>query len=139
MQSKKTWLWSYRDGKDEIELIQEQLARLRSRAQALTREITGDPVMSSAAGDKLGAVIEQIEALENELTEEERKLRASCRAVSDYINGIQGDTAREIMRRRFIRGQSVNAIAREMCYDASWVYEVIRKNSPPKPTFSDVK
>ena len=107
--------------------ILEEIARLRSRAEMLTRELTDDPVQSSPAGDKMAAIIEQILSLEQRLQEQRNCINEAKEILERQIRRIEKKRDRKIMRMRFLYGMSANAISRRMRCSVSSVYKTFAR------------
>ncbi len=94
----------------EIKLLQERIEELETEAARVTPILTGLPGKGSA-GDRIGAVVEQI-------IEEKEKLEAAlqkrqeerCKAMR-FINSIADSQLRTVFILRFVAGKSWNEVA----------------------------
>ena len=119
----KTWLRSYRYLKSEAERLEEELAYWRSKAEKMTRELSGMP-SGSGGGDKVPACVEKIWELERELSAKLAGMVEQRQAIERAIEALDNDLYKEILLGKYIYGRSLSQLAKKMNYD----YVYVRKS-----------
>lgn len=118
----KTWLRSYRYLKNEVERLEEELAEWRSKAEKMTRELSGMP-SGSGGGDKVPACVEKIWELERELNAKLIDMVEQRQAIERAIEALDNDLYKEILIGKYIYGRSLSQLAEEKHY----CYKQIRR------------
>lgn len=118
----KTWLRSYRYLKNEVERLEEELAEWRSKAEKMTRELSGMP-SGSGGGDKVPACVEKIWELERELIAKLSDAVEQRRAIERAIEALP-DKQKQLMRYRYIDGMKWEKVAVEMNMEYRWVLRI---------------
>lgn len=134
-QEKVAFLRQYRDSLRRETLLLEELAELRSRAEGLTRVLNGMPGAQSD-GRTLPRAVENLLDAQTRLEEH----IAACLVLRSQtilaISAVQDESQREVLRRRYILGQSFNDISEDMCIVPRRVYQ-IHKNGVKSLKISD--
>lgn len=115
----KTWLRSYRYLKNEAERLEEELAYWRSKAEKMTRELSGMP-SGSGGRDKVPACVEKIWELERELSAKLAGMVEQRQAIERAIEALP-DKQKQLMRYRYIDGMKWESIAEKMNRTTRWV------------------
>lgn len=118
----KTWLRSYRHLKSEAERLEEELAEWRSKAEKMTRELSGMP-SGSGGGDKVPACVEKIWELERELNTKLSDMVEQRQAIERAIESLP-DKKKQLMRYRYIDGMKWEKVAVEMNMEYRWVLRI---------------
>lgn len=118
----KTWLRSYRYLKNEVERLEEELAEWRSKAEKMTRELSGMP-SGSGGGDKVPACVEKIWELERELNTKLSDMVEQRQAIERAIEALP-DKQKQLMRYRYIDGMKWEKVAVEMNMEYRWVLRI---------------
>ena len=110
---KSRWLMQYRTALDQERFLEEEVQSLSSDAQRMTTRLTGMP----GAGpnpDRLSRAVERLDAARAQLDSQiEACMGIRCK-VARAISAVPNLTAREVLRRRYVDGQSYAEIADEM-------------------------
>lgn len=118
----KTWLRSYRYLKNEVERLEEELAEWRSKAEKMTRELSGMP-SGSGGGDKVPACVEKIWELERKLSAKLSDMVEQRQAIERAIESLP-DKKKQLMRYRYIDGMKWEKVAVEMNMEYRWVLRI---------------
>lgn len=122
---KVEWLRQYRAAVSRERLLEGELEMLRSAAERVTACLTGMP----GAGpdpDRLPRAVERIEETQKKL-EEQIEDCVECRfAVTHVIAAVKAPDVQEVLRRRYILGQSYADIADAMGVVLRRVYQIHR-------------
>lgn len=116
----KTWLRSYRHLKSEAERLEEELAEWRSKAEKMTRELSGMP-SGSGGGDKVPACVEKIWELERKLEEQLKEVIGRRNEIEKAITSVPNETFQLLLRLKYIDGDTWEKIAVKMNYNYRWV------------------
>lgn len=118
----KTWLRSYRYLKSEVERLEEELAEWRSKAEKMTRELSGMP-SGSGGGDKVPACVEKIWELERKLSAKLSDMVEQRQAIERAIEALT-DKQKQLMHYRYIDGMKWEKVAVEMNMEYRWVLRI---------------
>lgn len=118
----KTWLRSYRYLKSEVERLEEELAEWRSKAEKMTRELSGMP-SGSGGGDKVPACVEKIWELERKLSAKLSDMVEQRQAIERAIESLP-NKQKQLMRYRYIDGMKWENVAVEMNMEYRWVLRI---------------
>lgn len=118
----KIWLRSYRYLKNEVERLEEELAEWRSKAEKMTRELSGMP-SGSGGGDKVPACVEKIWELERKLSAKLSDMVEQRQAIERAIEALP-DKQKQLMRYRYIDGMKWEKVAVEMNMEYRWVLRI---------------
>lgn len=118
----KTWLRSYRYLKSEAERLEEELAEWRSKAEKMTRELSGMP-SGSGGGDKVPACVEKIWELERKLSAKLSDMVEQRQAIERAIEALP-DKQKQLMHYRYIDGMKWEKVAVEMNMEYRWVLRI---------------
>lgn len=118
----KTWFRSYRYLKSEVERLEEELAEWRSKAEKMTRELSGMP-SGSGGGDKVPACVEKIWELERELNAKLSDIVEQRQAIERAIEALP-DKQKQLMHYRYIDGMKWEKVAVEMNMEYRWVLRI---------------
>lgn len=122
---KVEWLRQYRAAVSRERLLEGELEMLRSAAERVTACLTGMPGAGPDA-DRLPRAVERIEETQKKL-EEQIEDCVECRfAVTHVIAGVKAPDVQEVLRRRYILGQSYADIADAMGVVLRRVYQIHR-------------
>ncbi len=94
----------------EIDLLQKQLMRVRSRSAGLTSVITGMPHSTNIV-DRTGATGAELADLESMIESKQKQCIIEYKRIYDYILAIPDSHTRSVFTMRFIEGMSWNAVA----------------------------
>lgn len=99
-----------------IEVLQEELTRLRSRVESTTVQISADRVQTSPTGDRFADAIADLadkELYYMDMVEEYERLR---QRIVDLILGMDNPIHVQVLYGRYVKGRSLSAIANELAY-----------------------
>lgn len=116
----------YQDSLRLERTLREELAAQQSRACKTTAALTGMPGAASD-GQSLARGVERIMQAQQEL---QAQIDACCtvrQEVAAAINRVTDERDQEILRRRYLLGQSFEKIAAEMRLDYRWVRRVHKR------------
>lgn len=118
-EEKVAFLRKYRDSLRREQMLAEELAELRSRAECLTKVINGMPGAPSDGSDRPRAV-ENIMELETIIEVHVNECNEKLKSIIKTIDRVQNNRFREILRRRYILGQTWEEIAEKMYMSDRW-------------------
>lgn len=124
-QEKIAWLGQYRAAVRREQMLEGELEMMRAAAERVTACLTGMP----GAGpnpDRLPKAVERIEETQKKL-EQQIEDCVDCRfAVMQVVAALQAPDVQEVLRRRYILGQSYGEIADAMGVVLRRVYQIHR-------------
>ena len=124
-QEKIAWLGQYRAAVRREQMLEGELEMMRAAAERVTACLTGMP----GAGpnpDRLPKAVERIEETQKKL-EQQIDDCVDCRfAVMQVVAAVQTPDVQEVLRRRYILGQSYGEIADAMGVVLRRVYQIHR-------------
>ena len=124
-QEKIAWLGQYRAAVRREQMLEGELEMMRAAAERVTACLTGMP----GAGpnpDRLPKAVERIEETQKKL-EQQIEDCVDCRfAVMQVVAAVQAPDVQEVLRRRYILGQSYGEIADAMGVVLRRVYQIHR-------------
>lgn len=126
-EEKVRWLRRYQDSLRLERALREELAAQQSRACKMTAVLSGMPGAASD-GQSLARSVERITKAQQELQAQIDACCAVRQEVAEAIHQITDGRGQEILRRRYLLGQSFEQIAAAMCLDYRWVRRVHKKS-----------
>ena len=115
----------YRTALDQERFLEEEVQSLNSDAQRMTTRLTGMPG-TGPNPDRLSRAVERLDAARAQLDSQiEACMGIRCK-VARAISAVPNLTAREVLRRRYVDGQSYAEIADEMGLVERRVYQLHR-------------
>lgn len=124
-QEKIAWLGQYRAAVRREQMLEGELEMMRAAAERVTACLTGMP----GAGpnpDRLPKAVERIEETQKKLKQQIEDC-VDCRfAVMQVVAAVQAPDVQEVLRRRYILGQSYGEIADAMGVVLRRVYQIHR-------------
>ena len=99
-----------------IEVLQEELTRLRSKVESTTVQLSADRVQTSPTGDRFADAIADLadkELYYMDMVEEYERLR---QRIVDLILGMDNPIHVQVLYGRYVKGRSLSAIANELAY-----------------------
>ena len=120
-------LESHKEIDDRIELGLEEIARLRSLAERVTRHITLDADHGKGGhSDRVGDYAVKIAALELKIDREIDRLVELREKIMSIVQSLDSDTERIIIERRYILHESNEAVAERLGYSPRHVTRMHR-------------
>ena len=123
----KAYLWRVRDAERELKRLEEEYEQAKADILHL-KAIQYDA--NKVTGGKIGDLSDAITAIEGcmeRLNEQWGKLIALRDETKVLIERIVDGRYREVLSRRYLRGQSLEAIAVEMGYNYRWIQRLHRR------------
>lgn len=117
---KVQWLRRYQDSLRRERELAEELEQLRSRACKVTPSLSGMPGGTSD-GQALPRAVEQILEAQQELQAQIEQCNAIRKQVIDAIDRVTNPNDKEILRRRYILGESLIEISNIIHLEYRWV------------------
>lgn len=124
-QDKIAWLGQYRASVRREQMLEGELEMMRAAAQRVTVCLTGMP----GAGpdpDRLPKAVERIEETQKKLEQQIEDCVERRFAVMQVVAAVQAPDVQEVLRRRYILGQSYGEIADAMGVVLRRVYQIHR-------------
>ena len=119
-QQKKESLLKYREAIREAERLENEMRRWRSRAEKVTAALKMTP--SGGPGSRsLEDAVDCIDALAVQLGAAQRRAVDLRRGIEAAINQVEDGRLRELLRRRYINGDTWEKVAAAMGYQYRWV------------------
>lgn len=124
-QEKIAWLGQYRAAVRREQMLEGELEMMRAAAERVTACLTGMPGVGPNP-DRLPKAVERIEETQKKL-EQQIEDCVDCRfAVMQVVAAVQAPDVQEVLRRRYILGQSYGEIADAMGVVLRRVYQIHR-------------
>lgn len=114
------WLGRYQAAKQHESELRDKLLMLRSRASGCGKAFDGLPGGASD-GQSLPRAVEHIVKAEHELEHQKRLCCVIRRRVETVIIRVPDEHDREILRRRYLVGQTFEHISDDMLLEYRWV------------------
>ena len=125
-QEKTKWLGRYRESVCRQRMLEDELAALRSDAERMTACISGMPGRGGVNADRLPKAVERIEEAQKNLEQQVGVCLDERMDVMNAILSVGDESQREVLRRRYVDGQSYAEIADEMGLVERRVYQLHR-------------
>lgn len=119
-EEKVRWLRRYQESLRREQELAEEVERLRSEATRITPLLSGMPG-GPGGGQKLPCAVERIVQAQQELQEQIEECSNIRKEIIKTIEQLNGSKDKEILRRRYLLGQSLEEIAELMHYDYRWI------------------
>ena len=117
----RAYLWRVRDAERELKLLEQEYEQAKSDILHL-KAIQYDA--DKVSGGKIGDLSDAIAALERyaeRVNTQWDKLVALRNEAGTLIEQIADGRYREVLKRRYLRGQTLERIAVDLCFDYRWV------------------
>lgn len=135
-EEKAAWLCRYQTALHSERLLAEEAERLRAEAERVTPLLTGMPG-TGPDPDRLPRAVERILEVQQRLETQVWRCLVLRREVETAICAVQDERLREILRRRYILGQTLEKAAEAMMYDYRWTkrlhHRAVEQLAPPDP------
>lgn len=121
MKQARNYLWRVRDAERELKLLEQEYEQAKSDILHL-KAIQYD--VDKVSGGKIGDLSDAIAALEKYAERVNAKwdeLIALRTEAEGLIEKIADGRYREVLKRRYLRGQTLERIAVDLCFDYRWV------------------
>ncbi len=121
-EKKKSWdtpkefLSRYRDLGRSMESKKEQILELRREAVSLSQAILGDRVQTSRTSDRVAKAVSAIADLIADIERSIEKRCAAMKEIEEVIDSLPDGLQQEVLRRRYLLGQSFDQIAEKLTY-----------------------
>lgn len=125
-EEKVRWLRRYQDSLRRERELAEELEQLHARACKVTPALTGMPGGTSD-GQALPRAVEQILEAQQELEAQIEQCNIVRKEVIDAIEEVSDKKGHEILRRRYILGETWEGIASHMHITLRWIYRLHKK------------
>jgi hypothetical protein len=119
-QDKKHWLGRYQSIKRQIKSKMDEIERLKSWGTKITPTLSDMP-KGGDSSNKIEIMTERIDEIERQMSEELQRLVNTRAEIEIAIQGVDEETYREVLERRYIIGEHWEQIAVNMDYDYRWV------------------
>ena len=119
-QDKKEELLKYQEAVREAERLEREILRWYARAEKMTAVVRLTPA-GGPGGRSLEDAVGQIEALAARLGETHRETVELRRRIEDAVVRVEDGRLRELLRRRYIDGDTWEGIAVKMGMSYQWV------------------
>lgn len=113
--TKKEWLGRYRNLQGDIERTENEIQRWRAKAESITQHITDMPKgghWKNPLEDAVCAIYE----LEQELAGRILESIVMRKEIEDAIDAVENPVYREVLRRKYIDGNTLEKIAVDLNY-----------------------
>lgn len=109
-----------------ISLVEEE-EKLRSLSEKITASLNGMPSGTGDRPDKVGMVLEGIEAVLGKISEDKCDIKARRDAVLALVNSVPDERERIVLRYAYINGFSWREISARTGYDERHVRRLYRQ------------
>ena len=121
------FLKQYRVCMVRIRKLEEEIQELDDLMSHITPEMSSDRVQSSHPPDKLGQLVAKKVDLETRLMGEIDTALGVMNDIEEVINKVEPVGYQMILQKKYIEGKTWEQVAREVCYDPSWVWVLHRR------------
>ncbi|MCD8087118.1 MAG: hypothetical protein LUE22_00820 [Oscillospiraceae bacterium] len=121
----KAYLQRYREAGRQAARLEQEIARWKAQSQRLTASY-GTAPPGGGNGRSIEAAVTHVDELTRELSAQVEALLALRREVETAISAVEDARHRELLRCRYIDGQTWEQIAEAMAYDIRWIYKLHR-------------
>lgn len=117
----RAYLWRVRDAERELKLLEQEYEQAKGDILYLKGiAYDGDRVSGGKIGD-LSDAIAALEGYAQQLNAKWDELIALRNEAGALIEQIADGRYREVLKRRYLRGQTLERIAVDLCFDYRWV------------------
>ena len=123
-QEKLQWLGRYQEALSYQHMLEDEIQALRSDAVRVTTCMTGMPGRGAPNVDRLPQAVERIEKAQKRLAQQLDACMEMRMRVTDSIMALGDAAQQEVLRRRYVMGQSYHEIAQSMGVVQRRVYQL---------------
>lgn len=120
-QEKKTYLKRYGKADRELDVLYEELALWRSKAEKITPLLRQTPGGGHSGGSQVETAVEKILAVQKEIDVKIDELMAVKQEVVDAVKTVPDETLQLLLSYRYILGMTFEQIAVRMHYNYRWI------------------
>lgn len=117
-------LYEYLDAKIEFERLARLLEEVETRIQGLGVDYSRVKIKSTPINDKLADNIDELNRLRLEAIDAQTKQIEKMQKVLAFINSVEDATVRDILQRRYIEGENVVDIAKDINYSREHIHRL---------------
>jgi DNA-directed RNA polymerase specialized sigma subunit len=139
----RTYLWCVRDAERELKLFEQEYEQAKADILHLKAiQYDADKVSGGKIGD-LSDAISALEGYAERVNAKWDKLIELRKEAGALIDTLQDGRYREVLRRRYLWGQTLEKIAADLRFDYRWVkrlhgralaeFQKLTPESPPRP------
>lgn len=110
----------------EIEQIKYELEEI-AKSSVGSPVLTGLPSGKGAVGSSVESTVQKREKLNNRLKKKEATLLGDLLEIEDFLEKVDNDVIRVIIRDRFINGLKWNEIAKKLHFERTTPYYQLKK------------
>ena len=123
-QEKLQWLGRYQEALSYQHMLEDEIQALRSHAVRVTTCMAGMPGRGAPNVDRLPQAVERIEKAQKRLAQQLDACMEMRMRVTDSIMALGDAAQQEVLRRRYVMGQSYHEIAQSMGVVQRLVYQL---------------
>lgn len=121
------FLKQYRACMVRIKKLEEQIQELSDLMSHITPEMSSERVQSSHPPDKIGQLVAKKVDLVTQLMGEIATAFGVMNDIEEVIDQVEPVGYQMILQKKYIEGKTWEQVAREVCYDPSWVWVLHRR------------
>ena len=121
------FLKQYRACMVRIKKLEEQIQELSDLMSHITPEMSSERVQSSHPPDKIGQLVAKKVDLVTQLMGEIATAFGVMNDIEEVIDQVEPVGYQMILQKKYIEGKTWDQVAREVCYDPSWVWVLHRR------------
>lgn len=119
----KEWMEQYRLIALRVDTLSMEIYSLRAKATSLSSVISSDKVSGgNTETSRMASIITKLVDKQDELQREIERLILEGEKIEYAIEAVQDDRQRELLRLRYLCGQTWASIASKMGVDVRWIY-----------------
>lgn len=115
------YMRQYQECRKRISRLEERIQILDDLMSHITPEMNSDRVQSSHPPDKLGELVARKSDLMNEIAGEISTALDLMNEIEDVINRVEPVGYQIILQKRYIRCETWEHIAEDLCYSPQWI------------------
>lgn len=121
------WMKQYQRAKYREKLARAELEQARDGVLRLSHPLQGMPQPTGSHSDRTAQAAERLDLARRACNTAVVRTRMARAAVEQAVAGVEDITLQELLRRRYLLGQTLGQIAREIGMDYRWVRRLHRR------------
>lgn len=117
-------LGGYIRNRDLIIQYRREAEAIETALTSVSIDYTREKVQATPNDDRMAEAIDKLMALQTEINDTMREAIEQMEKILRLISAIKEPVLRELLWRRWIRGQTMETIAEEMRRDVRWIYRL---------------
>ena len=121
------WMRQYQRAQCREKLARAELEQARDGVLRLSHPLQGMPQPTGSHSDRTALAAERLDLARRACSTAAVRTRMAREAVEQAIAGVEDITLQELLRRRYLLGETLGQVAREIGMDYRWVRRLHRR------------